>query len=51
MEGRWLIGLAVAIMVKIMCFSIWHYALMKAVEKDKDKPFDDEEALFHILDT
>ena len=49
MEGKWLIGLAVAIMVKIIFFSIWNFVLMKSVEKDK--PLEDEEALFHILQT
>ena len=51
MEGRWLTRLAIAIIVKIMLFSIWHYALMKVEEKEEDKPLEDEERLFHILST
>ena len=47
MEYRWLIGLAGAIIVKIIFFSIWNFVLMKPEEKDKS--LEDDEALFHIL--
>ena len=47
MEGKWLINLAVAVMVKVTFFSIWHFTLMKAAERDKH--LGDEENLFHIL--